>query len=262
MQTDSVISITMGLQRLQICFYKRPPWLPSIPQHNPVQLLDSHYKLTSTVTSTNYTHNTILSTSLNITAQTSTMAKSSVACLAALPVEIMQQVCKHLDLADVLSLRSTDIQRASMTIRPSTPLLASKLQRVQVLRTREGLLTLYGLLSVPEWRNCIQVIEFVDHGLYDIRRLSAGDNLLPSYSSDDEDDDDNYPDTDGDLAVSRWFAYSKLTNGDVARVRNAVGPAQLAFEDSDQAYIFLTKISAYLQQAEQLEVIHIGLKRW
>jgi hypothetical protein len=154
------------------------------------------------------------------------------------------------------------MQQASMTIRPLTPLLAIKLQRVRVLRTREGLLILYDLLSVPEWHNCIQVIEFVDHGLYDIRRLSAGDILLSSYFPDSDSDsgDENYPDTDDDVGiVSRWFAYFWLTNENVARVRNAVGTAQLAFEESDESYV-LTKILRVYNKRNSLKRSTSGLK--
>jgi hypothetical protein len=72
----------------------------------------------------------------------------------------------------------------------------------------------------------------VDHGLYDIRCQ----------------------------IVPRWFGYFPLQDETVARIRNAVGPAQLAFEDNDEAYLILTKIFAYLQQDDKLEAIYIRLK--
>jgi hypothetical protein len=164
------------------------------------------------------------------------------ASLPALPAELTQQVCESLGLADLLSLRSTDMARANMTIRSLTPLFASKLKRSQVLRTREDLLTLYGLLSVPEWRNCVESIEFVNHGLYDIRRMEIGGdrNIVSPWP--------------------RWLGRFALTSLSVEHIQRDVAPAQLDFEDGDgdEASI-LDKIFAYLQQAEKLEAIHTGL---
>jgi hypothetical protein len=120
-----------------------------------------------------------------------------------------------------------------------TKFFLPKLTHLDVLLTRDGLLTLRGLLSNQRWKDEIQSIKLIDHGLYTMRQHPY-----------------RPPRRD-------WLGYLFLSpeSKEFSTMVKTTIPAQQAFETSGQALAILTDIFRYLQSACSLKEVSLGIKR-
>jgi hypothetical protein len=85
---------------------------------------------------------------------------------ASLPIELATMIAACLPPDDLLAVRSITKTWSRISNDFLANLLSPRLGRLHLLTTRDGLLTLQGLLSIPKWRNQIKSVDFVDHGFY------------------------------------------------------------------------------------------------
>ena len=86
--------------------------------------------------------------------------------LDGLPAELYEDVCNTLPKSDLLALRRVNHYCRRGTTRPLIEHIESKLRSIRTLTTEEALTTITHITAIPEWRDCIQTIEFVDPGYH------------------------------------------------------------------------------------------------
>lgn len=132
--------------------------------------------------------------------------------LGRLPIEIFQTVCQFLEERnDLLALRRVDRFCRSCTTLPLAPQLHSKLQTIRVLTTEEGLKTILGITAIPEWRNRIRCVEFVDPGLDALRYAKQAHDTEK---------------------IHRWFGYFKIVSPHLETIVDKVRTRQLSLDSA------------------------------
>lgn len=168
------------------------------------------------------------------------MTSSTAPNLASLPIELATMVAGNLSPDDLLTVRSLNQTWQSISNELVAELIPQKLRHLHVLTTREGLLTLQGILSVPKWRKEIRSIDFIDHGFYFI-------------------ESDRFWRDDG--AKSQWLGYFAIEERQEKNMLDNIIPAQRRFEGSEEALDILTNIFQSLQMVIDLQEVNFGMRR-
>jgi hypothetical protein len=156
-----------------------------------------------------------------------------------LPGELANQIEGLLKYNDFLPMRGVNRSSLVSTNHLLTKFFLPKLKHLDVLLTRDGLLTLRGLLSNQRWKNEIQYIKLIDHGLYTLRQHPS-----------------RPPCRD-------WLGHLPIDpeSKEFSTMVKTTIPAQQAFEKSGEALAILTDIFRDLQSACSLKEVNLGIKR-
>ncbi|KAF2028029.1 hypothetical protein EK21DRAFT_114234 [Setomelanomma holmii] len=157
------------------------------------------------------------------------------------PGEVADLINSNFNVHDCVAMRGVNKRWREFTNLLMTGLLESKLRCLHVILTEEGLMTLRGILRIESWRDEIDHVGFIDHGLYTLPPLS--DPRTSPHGP----------------HFQLWLGHLELhpLSSELIHMTSTVIPNQRLFESRGRALALLTEIFHLLQEPSSIGEISL-----